>query len=330
MATGTDQPTDEQLRAAVSRIARIYLEVERGLRSPDHLKPLMGTRAYDQLRRDPMETRHPGVGPVVPADLGRIVIDRNLPRQVTATVATREFDDRWGGLVIHLQQRRDGWVVDALDRLHRRGLEAEQRPTTVASGDVTERIRIVEQERRLVQGAHGATVSRLDDLDRDLDLDDDHREQQRRELLKQADRWQSRLDELDMELDELTTTAALHRRYGSPQRATSDTDLWTRRLIESRDRVLGDEPDPSRQTAHELWNAAVVEIEAYRTRWDITDETSLLGAEPSHELQARDRQRLVTLLSEVADDLHTERDQQHGLGCQHGIGPDGTALDLGR
>lgn len=307
-------PNERKLRAAVVHVARVYVEVERGLRSPDHLERILARREYQRHRREPPETRHPGTGPVVPDDIGQVHLDRSVPGQVTASVNTRETGDRWGALTIHFRERREGWVVDHLQRLPRRGLEAEQKPTTIDPNGFTDRMREVEQELRLVSSARRGVQARLDDLlsrgDSALPEPPDARQ-----LRDQLTHWTNHEAELERELAGLDRRRELHERLGlspaypggGPLPEPAENSV-TQRL----DRVLGSRPDDPED--RQLWDAAHEEVRAYRRFWDIDDTRSLLGRQPTVEWQQRHRAHVVDLLRSTAANLRAH---------QRAIGRDG-------
>lgn len=298
-------PTERDLRAAVYGIARMYLEVERGLRPPDHLRRILAPSEYRRHRDQPMETRHPRAGPVMPDDIGGMQIERSLRGQVAATVTTREFGDRWGALTIHFKEQPDGWVVDSLERLHRRGLDVEQRPTRPDPEADDKRIRLVTMELRSVASARRATEVRLGELmasDVEPSSSDLASAEQLRE---QAGRWVSREHELYRELDALTRTRELRDRFvdgSTPSPPEQDTAAPTPNPVAERlERVLGERPESPE--ARQLWDEAREAVQSYRELWDVDDTSTLLGPEPDYAGQRRDRERVVSLLRRNADAL---------------------------
>lgn len=327
---GHSRPDERRLRTAVLHVARVYLEVERGLRSPDHLARILARREYQRHRREPMETRHPGTGPVVPDDIGQMHLDRSVPGQVTASVNTREAGDRWGALTIHFRQRREGWVVDHLQRLPRRGLQAVQKPTTVSPDGFADRVRQVEEELRMARSARRGVQARLDDLlaGGDSGFPEPLSESQLRD---QVGRWSDQEVELGRELIALDRRRQLHERLGLSPAVPEDqpllepaADAVTQRL----ERVLG--PRPEDPDGRQLWDAAHEEVRTYRRFWDVDDTRSLLGGQPTVEWQQRHRGHVVDLLRSTATNLHAhqqiiepgrELDRRRELDRSFGIEP---------
>jgi hypothetical protein len=125
-ATDPTDPTDRQLRAAIYRIARTYLEIERGLRPPEHLESVLTPAEYRRHRHTPSPARTRTGDAVLPTDIGHIHLDRHLPGQITATLPTRETGQHWGALVLHLARRHTGrWRIDQLERLTRPSVARE-------------------------------------------------------------------------------------------------------------------------------------------------------------------------------------------------------------
>lgn len=318
MATHLDE---RRLRTAVYRIARVYLEVERGLRPPDHLKRILGRKEYERHRREPMEIRHHGAGPVIPDDVRGIRIDRSVGGHITASVNAREIGDRWGALTVHLKERRDGWVIDHLDRLHRRGLDAEQKPTTVEPLDLEGRTAYVAEELRLVSSARRGTKQRLDDLIASASSDN-----ATRQLRDQLKVWTERQTELERELTELRERAEIHRSFGSPgvpERSVERGEPGLDRVAERLSRVLG--PPPRDPEAKRIWDAAYDRVVQYRELWQLDDAATLLG-EPEYEGQQRHRQEVIEHLKEAAL-MIPRRDLARGVTFRRGS-IEGPGLDI--
>lgn len=157
--------SDEQLRQLVSYLARTCLEVERGLRPPDHLRGLMPPRARDEWRVD----RHLGrfrAGPVTKNDVGPPMLSRLAADAVVATVTTRTEGDRWGAITLRLRADGHHWRLADVQRLlastHYR--QAAVSTTLRAQVPIDEQISELTEERRLVDAALAATTRRLDEL----------------------------------------------------------------------------------------------------------------------------------------------------------------------
>jgi hypothetical protein len=290
-------PTDRQVRADVYKITRVYLEVERGLRPPDQLEKFLTEAEYRRHRKTPHHPASRSREAVLPTDVGRIHLDRHLHGQVTATVPTRESGDRWGALVLHFARDHTGrWRVDQLERLTRRSVVRQPSRPVVEPKDLDVRIRDVETERRVVDAAHRAATTRLREL-RHANVDKD----QQREVRQQQQTWKRRRSELDDELTHLRTTRELRARLADidhrPQQpATALTDAHLERL-------LGPVPDDDWQ--QRLRDGLIEEIHTYRRRWNVTDARNVLGPDPAHPDQRRDRDDLADTLRAAARALGT-------------------------
>ena len=185
--------TDRQLATLTRHLAHVYLEVERGHRSPDQLRDYLTPSAWMRLRA-PDTPRHTQAGPVLSGDLGSVRLTR-YDDHVHATIPTRLHDDRWGALTLGLRRRGDGrWQVTELEQVRQRTLDDQPPP---ASPDPRDRRRQVEEERTLVAAAYRATRRHRASLDADTP-------NRRRVATRLADleaTWRRRLDHLDRELD---------------------------------------------------------------------------------------------------------------------------------
>ena len=301
------EPSDRQLRAFLYHIAHVYLEVERGLRSPDHLERYLTAAEYRRHRTLRINARDRARESVLPTDIGHIHIDRHLQGQITAAIPTREIGDHWGALVLHLAHRREGWRIDQLQRLDRPNIARETTPSAPGATDLEQRISRVEEERKLVQAAHRATTSRIKDLraagNRDADGKQDLRQQ--RQLQRT---WKRRAVELDHELDQLHRRRQLARetRGNRPHgNGTHPAEFTQDQLVH----VLGPVPaDPSRSR---LWHGVADTIQNYRRRWNITDERTVLGAVTDNQTHFNERHELAFTLRAAARALGTASQPAH-------------------
>ncbi|MDP8930631.1 MAG: Rv3235 family protein [Actinomycetota bacterium] len=295
------EPTDHQLRRVAYSIARMFMEIERGLRPPEHIERLLTKPAYLRFRRTPLPRRFPNSGPVLPTDIRGIHVSRHLPGQVTASMTCREQDDRWGAIVLHLRApRRPGetWKADQLERLVNSRHELRRDPEMEGPPDLSERIRLVEGERTLAEGARGAASARLKEL-RQLPADEQDKPAMKA-LRQQRTFWSAKVKELDDEILGLKQTQLLRDQLG-----LLEVDDQTAKLSpEKLERVLGPKPTDGRRA--QLWQVAADDIQAYRERWDVRDPHVALGAEPEDPEQRRHRERVAELLRTVAPQLRRE------------------------
>jgi hypothetical protein len=114
--------TDEQLRQVVMLVARLYLEVERGLRPRSVLRRFL-TGDADAAQHAVGLSRFPRGGPVSPDDLSRLAFCRATERRVFAALAERQQEGRWGALLLELRADARGvWRVTELTRAQDRNL----------------------------------------------------------------------------------------------------------------------------------------------------------------------------------------------------------------
>jgi hypothetical protein len=297
-------PTDRQVRAQVYKLVRVYLEIERGLRPPDHLEKYLTPAEYRRHRSRP---QHPTARPretILPTDIGHIRLDRHLPDQITATVPTREIGEHWGALVLHVARNHTGrWRIDQLERLARPSVARDPERQPEARKDLEAQIRDIEDERRLVDAAHRATTTRLREL-RAAGADSDRI----RELRQQQRTWKTRRDELDTELDQTRSTRQLRDRL-----ADLDVPSW-RHPTELDDtqleRLLG--PVPDNEWRRGLRDGLIDEIHTYRRRWNVTDPRNVLGPTPTAPDHRRDRDELADTLRAAAKALGTRQRETRG------------------
>lgn len=126
--------TDRQLGDLVRFIARMCLEVERGLRPAAHLLRVMDP-ATAQRWRHPGHTGRFRAGPVQGHDIGPPHIIRFDHDRVGVTVVTRTHADRWGALTFRLRVRDGRWHVSGLQRLLA-GAHYRTRPVATVAADL--------------------------------------------------------------------------------------------------------------------------------------------------------------------------------------------------
>lgn len=196
--------SDNQLRTVAAYIARICLEVERGLRPPDQLTSLAHPRTTGPWRQ--IQTGRFRGGPVVRHDIGPPQLSRLAHDHAIATVVTRTQGDRWGALTVRLRAERGRWYIADLKRLlaaanYRNGPDRTLPPDL----PLDEKTRRITDQRQLVHAALNATTRRLDGLDKT--------DPGRAETRRQAQRWQRIANALDHELVRSRTregTTVLH------------------------------------------------------------------------------------------------------------------------
>lgn len=284
-----EQPTDDQLAAMIRHLARLHLEIERGQRAPEQLRPYMTPAAYLQLR-SPTAPRFRDA-PVQPDDLGSVHLTRLGSGTVNASVPTREQGQQHGALTMQLQATPSGkWRISELTRLDRQLATHPQTPSLPS--DLETRLRQAEQERSAVATAHRVETRRAAETQGPA--------ADRAKALAQL--WQQRLIELDREHADLQRQRQ-HRDLTQPTTSPSRADETARSPVR---RLLGDEPDDER--ARRLWQVAADEIHDYRDTWDIDDQHTALGPIPESAEQARHRNRIVELVRTVSPHLDTDRD----------------------
>ncbi len=189
--------TDAQLITLARYIARLTVEVEAGLRPPDHLTSLMDPPTASRWRQHPELIGRFRAGPVQPGDIGPPHLDRRTPTDVYATVTTRTQPGRWGALTFRLRADDQRWWLTDLQRIlaaaHYHNRPARQGPAEPIPP--ARRLAQTAADRRLVTAALGATRQRLTELDR---TDPGYRA-----TAQMVRVWQQERTSLDRELDRL-------------------------------------------------------------------------------------------------------------------------------
>lgn len=108
--------TDAELRPVVTYLAKLCLEIERGLRPPDHLQGFVEPRRALRWRDSVAHGRFTG-GPVVRQDLGVPQVSRIRPDHAVATIVTRTEGARWGAITLQLRAVDNKWRIAELQRL---------------------------------------------------------------------------------------------------------------------------------------------------------------------------------------------------------------------
>lgn len=289
------QMNNAQIHALLYRIAWTYLEVERGLRPPEHLQRFVAPYEYRRQRAAPRPDR-PRLGPVQPQDLGPIHFERHGDDCITANLVARRGDERWGAVVLEMRGSDSGWHVSHLERLER----AVQTPEPRDDAEVPDpaelldrRIRLVETEHSLVGAAMTATARRIEDIG-------DRRTRASKQLSQQLDRWADRLSDLDEELDTLTRRRELLNR--PPTREQEQNRSMT--MACDIEGLLGPRPDEPHRAW--TWDRTAADIQSYRARWSIPDDGPPLGAPTDNETQNAEREKMIKRICEFRREHPTD------------------------
>ena len=289
------RPTDQQVAAIVRHLARKQLEIERGLRPPDHLAPHLTPAAYRLMRLRPRE-HFPRGGPVHPKDLSGVRLTRYPDGHVYATLSTREQDDRWGAITLQLKPGPDGrFVVSELERVRPRPMQRETAPEQ--HQDLEQQIRRAEDERRLTEAALRAENKRLASTDKPA---------ARAEARDLVSAYTSRLSDLDAELRDMRARQQTREAVATHEalEAVASPPSYITKL-------LGEQPTDEGRLG--LWQAARDAIEQYRTHWSIDGDTAL-GPVPDRDDQSRHRDEVAQFVRTITPQLHRGTDRAVGRG----------------
>ena len=270
-------PDELQLRRLVRHVALVQLAVERGVVPRQRLRRFLTSEAY-RLVGDPRVSRFRGAGLPTPADVGAVALTRLPGGRVHAAVAARQGSDRWGALVVDLQQGGGRVRVTGLLRAQDRHLlRAPERKHAVSS--TRER---VSDERLLSR--------RVEVADGDLRL---AVAAAQAEAGPGAERWERQAAQLETELDGLRTRSEHH------------AQLVERLDAEATVRLLG--PAPQQPGARAAWESGRELIAEYRQRWGITDSPRALGSPPTDQAQRADRDDTLTGLRQLLPAIDADR-----------------------
>jgi len=298
----TDQPTQprpmtpNQLRAVVYKIAKTYLEVERGLRPPDQLAAFLHPAEY-RRHRLPRREQSASSGTVRPTDIGRVRVDAGAPDRVNASVFVRRDDDRWSALLVDLKQTGGGWQVTRLDRLERL-VGGEPRHVEIDEHAHGRRRRFVEHERRAVEAVSKVAAQRYERVP-------DKRRREVKAMRGERDRWRERLEELQAEATSLDQRQLLEGLVPIGELPDRDEPTGAESSVE---RILGarpDEPHPA-----DAWDRAKEALKAYESRWELDSPTALLRS-ASLDVQESDRRDLLRILAKAARELEEAKKSLH-------------------
>lgn len=149
MAAG---PDDQQLIRIVQHLAKLHLEIERGVRDPDQLATMMRPEArLAWLRIRPRGRLLPG-GPATDADLGAVHLRRTNDGDILASITTPTLPGRRGALTFVLHIERNRITVRQAQRLHP-GLDYGRRTGAERTGHPNDRLDAALAERRAVLAA---------------------------------------------------------------------------------------------------------------------------------------------------------------------------------
>lgn len=167
-----DRPVDR----AVLYVARLALEVRRGLRPPRHLQVLLGdgVPAVKWARERP--AGKPPLGPVTARDVGLPVVSVGRDRADASVPINLGGDQGWAALTIRLQKVQTRWTVTDLTLLrpdrsyvHRAGRKPPADPQAplhrrlrIAKGD-RDRVAIAAVVNRPGTGSWGVLLGQLND-----------------------------------------------------------------------------------------------------------------------------------------------------------------------
>ncbi len=275
---------EQRLAWLAETIARLYLEAERGLRSPDQLRRFMTLPVYVAHRKAGMASFSQG-GPVLQEDLGQVRVSMLGERRAFAAIPTREEQQRWGALMLQLEaDQQDRWRVVELLRLPHRLLERDAPAPTPQ--DPVQALRYTAEERRLVERTRQQLAERRAVAP----------PQERSRLERQLHTWEQRAGDLDREAAALAARLRARDELGEglSEQTLQQPPAYLTRLIGAL---------PSHGSRREAWLAAAGHVEGYRDRWAVQDQDTALGELRHDAVQHHDRQTTCNRLRELTREL---------------------------
>ncbi len=293
--------TDDEIRKVGVAVARIYLEVERGLRNRDHLRRFMTPQAYSAQYADRL-SRFPDAGPIRADDIGANSYSRATHDRAMLTLIARESDDKWGAVCIDLQPGPAGhWYVAELTRVQDRNLTHHHAPMLLGATPQRFRQRLLAERTAIetaLAAAHSRAAAAKTDLDtlRAADTPNPLRLEAAAERLnagrQEEQRWQHRL--ADFHADAATRPAI--------SAGTRSNDHEPTPYLKQ---LLG--PTPADQPERTVWEAAAAIIQVYRLAADITDDHTAFGPQPTDRPLAAARTEAIRQLDGLSQRLAQSR-----------------------
>ena len=187
--------TDPELENYARFIARLTLEIERDLRSPQQLLTHMPVRAWEQWQHARPPGRFAG-GPVHDADIGPAHLQRVADDRALASVTTRTDQHRWGALALKLDARSGGWKAVKLERLFAARHYRSGGNTHRIEIPLSDKLETARSDRDAAKAALTAVERRIGELPRTRTVS--------REAHQLRTTWRNVIAELDREITALT------------------------------------------------------------------------------------------------------------------------------
>ncbi|MBY5161482.1 Rv3235 family protein [Salsipaludibacter albus] len=279
--------TDDQIVEVIGSLVRLHLEVERGLRPPQHLAPYLTPAAQRQIQLNPRRV-FPHGGPVHPRDIGTPQLTRYADGRIHASLTAREQHDRWSAILLQLTTGRDGQLaVSELQRVPQRPLARHVERS--AQSDLRGLLEWVERERDIVEAGHVAE----------------------REAGSSTSRHASRLAELDREVADLQTRVSHREQVEATKHSLEAPPLYVTKLLGQ---------PPAHNTWQRLqWDSARDAIEEYRQCYQVEGDAAL-GPLPTNQEQQEARSEVARLTQAIQQqlrrnnsDLAISPDRSHAL-----------------
>ncbi len=157
-------PQRAQVDRAALYVARLTLEIKRGLRPPGHLQGLLGDGLLSVKWRRVRPVGGTPAGPVTPADIGTPVVSAAGDRADASVPINLGGDHGWAALTVRLQRVQERWTITDLTLLQggRDYAHTVRRepPVDDPQAPLHRRLRTAKGDRQLV--AIAAVVNRSD------------------------------------------------------------------------------------------------------------------------------------------------------------------------
>lgn len=199
--------TVDELRAIVQELAKVHLEIERGLRSKAVLADRMPPAARLPFRRSHTPQTRLSGGTVTNRDVRRVRVERHDSGRVYASAVTSTNPGQIGSLSFVLQTRDRKVALLQVQRMHPRRdyTRADTSTRQQQPSDQSRQLTIAQESRAHAEAARQELARRL----ATTATDDPHRAT----LARSFGNWTRLVDHLDREVAELTR----RHQHGSQQ-----------------------------------------------------------------------------------------------------------------
>jgi len=205
--------TVDEIRAIVQELAKIHLEIERGLRSKGVLADRMPPAARLPFHRSHSPQTRLSGGTVIDEDVRRVRVERHDSGRVYASAVTSTNPGQVGSLSFVLQTRDRKVALLQVQRIHARRdyTRADTSTRQQQPPDQNRQLTIARESRDHAQAARQELARRLATTAKG--------DPQRATLTRSFANWTRLVDHLDREVTELTRRHQQHQQHAQQQQS---------------------------------------------------------------------------------------------------------------